>query len=58
MRTKFGYEMLSAIPPKIFIMMMKFGVMFGGRKVDLRTPNDLSGYFRDDVLAEAVYIKS
>jgi len=34
--------------------------MFGGRKVDLRTPNDLSRYFRDDVLAkaEAVYIES
>ena len=32
--------------------------MFGGRKVDLRTPNDLSRYFRDDVLAEAeaVYV--
>ncbi len=34
--------------------------MFGVRKVDLRTPNDLSRYFRDDVLAEAeaVYIES
>ncbi|MEA2052762.1 MAG: nucleotidyltransferase family protein [Euryarchaeota archaeon] len=34
--------------------------MFGGRKVDLRTPNDLSRYFRDDVLAEAeaVYVES
>lgn len=34
--------------------------IFGGRKVDLRTPNDLSRYFRDDVLAEAeaVYIES
>ncbi len=34
--------------------------MFGERKVDLRTPNDLSRYFRDDVLAEAeaVYIES
>jgi predicted nucleotidyltransferase len=25
-----------------------------GRKVDLRTPNDLSRHFRDDVLARAV----
>jgi predicted nucleotidyltransferase len=25
----------------------------GGRKVDLRTPEDLSRYFRDDVLKEA-----
>ena len=34
--------------------------MLGGRKVDLRTPNDLSRYFRDDVLAEAeaVYLES
>ncbi len=34
--------------------------MFSGHKVDLRTPNDLSRYFRDDVLAEAeaVYIES
>ncbi|MBA3063603.1 nucleotidyltransferase family protein [bacterium] len=34
--------------------------VFSGRKVDLRTPNDLSRYFRDDVLAEAeaVYIES
>ena len=27
--------------------------IFGGRKVDLRTPEDLSRYFRDSVLAEA-----
>jgi len=27
--------------------------MLGGRKVDLRTPQDLSKYFRDDVLASA-----
>lgn len=26
---------------------------FQGRKVDLRTPEDLSRYFRDDVVAEA-----
>jgi len=34
--------------------------MFSGRKVDLRTPTDLSRYFRDDVLAEAeaVYLES
>jgi hypothetical protein len=38
----------------------KLSSMFGGRKVDLRTPNDLSRYFRDDVLteAEAVYIEN
>jgi uncharacterized protein len=27
--------------------------LFGNRKVDLRTPDDLSRYFRDKVLAEA-----
>jgi predicted nucleotidyltransferase len=27
--------------------------IFGGRKVDLRTPEDLSRYFRQDVLREA-----
>jgi predicted nucleotidyltransferase len=28
--------------------------LFGGRRVDLRTPEDLSRYFRAEVLAEAV----
>ena len=28
--------------------------LMGGRKVDLRTPQDLSKYFRDKVIAEAV----
>lgn len=27
--------------------------IFGGRKVDLRTPNELSRYFRDEVLRTA-----
>jgi hypothetical protein len=27
--------------------------LFGGRKVDLRTPQDLSRYFREEVLAQA-----
>jgi len=27
--------------------------LFGGRRVDLRTPQDLSRYFRQDVLAKA-----
>lgn len=27
--------------------------LFGGRKVDLRTPNELSPYFRDEVLRTA-----
>ncbi|MCK4306427.1 MAG: nucleotidyltransferase family protein [Candidatus Eisenbacteria sp.] len=28
--------------------------LFGGRKIDLRTPKDLSRYFRDEVVAHAV----
>jgi len=28
--------------------------LMGGRRVDLRTPQDLSKYFRDKVIAEAV----
>ncbi|HEV2202362.1 MAG TPA: nucleotidyltransferase domain-containing protein [Bryobacteraceae bacterium] len=27
--------------------------IFGGRKVDLRTPNELSPYFRDEVISHA-----
>ena len=34
--------------------------LFNGRKVDLRTPMDLSRYFRDDVLAKAevIYVET
>ncbi len=31
----------------------ELSTLFGGRKVDLRTPEDLSQYFREDVLREA-----
>jgi predicted nucleotidyltransferase len=31
----------------------ELSVLFGGRKVDLRTPEDLSRYFRERVLEEA-----
>lgn len=31
----------------------ELSAIFGGRKVDLRTPEDLSRYFRTDVIAEA-----
>ncbi len=34
-------------------MEQELSEVFGGRKVDLRTPEDLSRYFRDEVLAEA-----
>ncbi len=30
--------------------------LFGGRKVDLRTPQDLSKYFREDVVSSAVTV--
>lgn len=30
--------------------------LFGGRKVDLRTPEDLSRYFRDEVVATTVVL--
>lgn len=37
----------------------ELGQLFGGRKVDLRTPEDLSRYFRREVLrhAQAQYVK-
>lgn len=34
-------------------MERELSVIFGGRKVDLRTAEDLSRYFREDVLREA-----
>ena len=33
-------------------MERELSTLFGGRKVDLRTPEDLSRYFREDVLKE------
>ena len=37
----------------IYRMEQALSCMFGNRKVDLRTPQDLSRYFRDDVMAHA-----
>lgn len=37
----------------LFRMEEKLSGIFGGRKVDLRTPEDLSRYFRDEVLRSA-----
>ena len=31
----------------------ELSTLLGGRRVDLRTPNDLSRYFRDDVMQHA-----
>ncbi len=37
----------------LFDMEQELSELFGGRRVDLRTPEDLSRYFRDEVLAGA-----
>ena len=37
----------------LFDMEEELAQIFGGRKVDLRTPQDLSRYFRDEVVAKA-----
>jgi len=34
-------------------MEIELSELLGGRKVDLRTPQDLSRYFRDEVVAQA-----
>ncbi len=39
---------------KIVSMEMELSKLLEGRKIDLRTPNELSIYFRDRVMAEAV----
>jgi uncharacterized protein len=39
---------------KLAGMEIELSEMFNGRKIDLRTPNELSIYFRDRVIAEAV----
>lgn len=43
------------IPGLLGVASMEFELsgLFGGRKVDLRTPEDLSPYFRQDVLNTA-----
>ena len=38
---------------RLFDMEEELSVLFGGRKVDLRTPQDLSRYFRDEIIAHA-----
>ena len=38
---------------RLFDMEEELSVLFGGRKIDLRTAEDLSRYFRDEVLATA-----
>ena len=45
---------------KLVEMEEEISPLFDGRKIDLRTPNDISRYFRSDVLesAEVLYAKS
>jgi len=38
---------------RLFDMEQELSALFAGRKVDLRTPEDLSRYFRDRVVAQA-----
>jgi len=38
---------------KLFEMQEELSGLFGGRRIDLRTPQDLSRYFRDEVIANA-----
>ncbi|MHC4541504.1 MAG: nucleotidyltransferase family protein [Planctomycetota bacterium] len=38
---------------RLFDMEEELSVLFAGRKVDMRTPEDLSRYFRDQVVASA-----
>ena len=39
---------------RLAAMERELSAMIGGRRVDMRTPSDLSRYFRDDVIAQAV----
>jgi hypothetical protein len=39
---------------RLAAMERELSAMLGGRRVDLRTPRDLSRYFRDEVVAHAV----
>lgn len=39
---------------KLYDIEQELSAILGGRKVDLRTPQDLSKYFRDEVLRQAV----
>ena len=39
---------------RLAAMERELSTMMGGRRVDMRTPSDLSRYFRDDVIAQAV----
>ena len=46
-RARVGYLQMAA-------MERELSPLFGGRKVDMRTPSELSRYFRDEVLRTAL----
>ena len=39
---------------RLAAMERELSAMIGGRRVDMRTPGDLSRYFRDEVIAQSV----
>ncbi len=43
---------------KLYDLEEELSRILGGRKVDINTPKSLSKYFRDEVLAEAQYVKT
>jgi predicted nucleotidyltransferase len=47
--TKVGFFRLADIEAEL-------SRLFGGRKIDLRTPMDLSRYFRDEVVRDAMVV--
>src|SRR5262245_26952088 len=52
----FVVEFRDGAAPSLFDlarMERELSMILGGRKVDLRTPNELSRYFRDEVLSTA-----
>ena len=57
---KNSYEMFILFQSAVCLLLMEreLSDQAGGKKVDLRTPQDLSRYFRDEVLAAAAYSSS
>jgi predicted nucleotidyltransferase len=45
---------------KLYDLEQELSQLLGGRRIDINTPNSLSKYFRDEVLAEAevVYVQA
>jgi hypothetical protein len=45
--------LIKVFSDRMIVMGMELSSLFAGRKVDLRTPQELSRYFRDEVAHEA-----